>query len=235
MNTPLIMTQPIVLPTLCSLLLWHPKKILHRSLLLHYTTCVHCPKISGHVFYESDGIAIYVCDQGTSLALQIFESASYTHCSVFKYLSRSKPVLFNMRWHSCRDEFLCWFIYPVQVYEDHLSILTLRTLQSSARMASVSFKGQLKENIVATLTGHVLSLHDCLTTMTRDELFCELRALAGRISYLRCCQRIFRLSLVEMLPQLCESHYIQYIYRMAIQVLWKSSYRCRLQGARTYA
>ena len=33
-------------------------------------------------------------------------------------------------------------------------------------------KGQLKKNIVATLTGHVLSLHDCLTTMTCDELFC---------------------------------------------------------------
>ena len=92
------------------------------------------------------------------------------------YLSRSKPVLFNMRWHSRHDEFLCWFIYPVQVYEDHLSILTLRTLQSSARMASVSFKGQLKENIVAALIGRVLNLHDCLTTMTRDELFCELRA-----------------------------------------------------------
>ena len=174
LNTPFIMTQSVVLPTLCCLLLWHPKKLLHESLLSHHTTCVHCPKFSGHVFYDSDGIATYVCDQDcfTSLALQIFESAPCAHCSVFKYLSRSQPVLFNMRWHSHHHEFLHWFIYPIQVYEDHLSIFTLRTLQSSAWMVSVSFKGRLKKNIVATLTGRVLSLYDCLTTMTCNELFC---------------------------------------------------------------
>ena len=137
---------------------------------------MRCPKFSGHVFY--DGTAIYVCNQDcfTSLALQIFESASYTHCSVFKYLSKSQPISLNMRWHLCRDEFPCWFFYPIQVYEDHLSIFTVGTLQSSARMASVLFKGRLKKNIVVALTGRVLGLHDRLTTMMCNELFCELCA-----------------------------------------------------------
>ena len=43
-------------------------------------------------------------------------------------------------------------------------------------MVSVLFKGRLKKNIVVALTGHVLGLYDCLTTMTCNELFCELRA-----------------------------------------------------------
>ena len=40
----------------------------------------------------------------------------------------------HMRWHLRRDEFPHWymFIYPVQVYEEHLSIFTLEVLQSSA-------------------------------------------------------------------------------------------------------
>ena len=64
----------------------------------------------------------------------------------------------------------------VQVYEDHLSIFTVGTLQYSARMASILFKGRLKKNIVVALTGRVLGLRDRLTTMTCNELFCELCA-----------------------------------------------------------
>ena len=103
---PLLWSNHLI-PTLCCLLLRHPKKSLSMvtriSLVAPYCLCV-LSEILGTCFLWWH---YHLCLQSILLY----------PCPAFKYLSRSQPpILFNMRWHSHRDEFPCWFFYPVQVY-----------------------------------------------------------------------------------------------------------------------
>ena len=133
MNTPSIMTQPITHVMLSAALT--PQKTFVNG----YTNlfCRTIPLVcTVRNFWDMFSMMVLPSMFAIKIALPLlpckYLRVSYTHCSVFKCLSKSQPISLNMRWHSCCDEFLHWFFYPVQVYEDHLSIFTVRTLQSSA-------------------------------------------------------------------------------------------------------
>ena len=83
---PPLLWPNLLIPTLCCLLLRHPKKPLSMvtSLLSDHTACVCCPKFSGHVFY--DGTTIYACNQycfTLALLSNIFLDLSRPFCSTW--------------------------------------------------------------------------------------------------------------------------------------------------------
>lgn len=173
--------DPVYYPQFTGCCFDTPQNFCHwfrNALSLHHIVCPQCSQFIGYVFY--DGVAIYVREDYGFVALSQhqIESVSYTHCSVLRLIQSCKlwSISLNERWSIQHHEFPCWFFYPVELYELHLSVLTFNILMLSARSLHLSYKGEKKE-VVSIIASHALEYHVQLTGMSCQDLLHEVHAL----------------------------------------------------------